>query len=82
MTTLRLSDPQIRDGLIAGLHLRPDLVAAPLNENTVEVALFGSYNLEALQLAIYLPSALGKQHNAQQAEPSTWNSSCPLCAPP
>lgn len=54
MTTLRLSDAEMRDVLIADLRSRSDLVVVPINETTVEVSLLGSYNLEAMRLAIYL----------------------------
>ncbi len=55
MTTLRVSDPGMRDVLIADLRSRPDLVVGPGgDEDTVEVSLLGSYNLEAMRLAIDL----------------------------
>ena len=54
MTTLRLSDPGLRDVLIADLQSRPDLVVAAVDEDTIEVSLLGSYNLEAMRMAIYL----------------------------
>lgn len=54
MTTLRLSDPGMRDVLIADLRSRPDLVVAPSGEDTVEVSLLGSYNLDAMRMAIDL----------------------------
>ena len=54
MTTLRVSDPGMRDVLIADLRSRPDLVVAPSDDDTIEVSLLGSYNLEAMRMAIYL----------------------------
>ena len=46
MTTLRLSDPGLRDVLIADLKSRTDLVVAAAGEDTIEVSLLGSYNLD------------------------------------
>jgi hypothetical protein len=54
VTTLRLSNPEMRDTLIADLQTRPDLVVEPVNEDTIEVSLLGSYSLDAMRLAIYL----------------------------
>ena len=54
MTTLRLSDPGLRDVLIADLKSRTDLVVAAAGEDTIEVSLLGSYNLDAMRMAIYL----------------------------
>lgn len=44
----------MRDALIAELEKRPDLVVEPINETTIEVSLLGSYNPDAMRLAIYL----------------------------
>jgi hypothetical protein len=54
VTTLRLSDPGLRDVLIADLQSRTDLVVAATGADTIEVSLLGSYNLEAMRMAIYL----------------------------
>jgi hypothetical protein len=54
VTTLRLSNPELRDQLIADLRSRADLVVAPIDEDTIEVSLLGSYNTEAMRLAIHL----------------------------
>jgi hypothetical protein len=54
VTTVRLSDPSLRDLLIADLRSRPDLIVAPVDEDTLEVSLLGSYNLEAMRMAIDL----------------------------
>jgi hypothetical protein len=54
VTTLRLSDPELRDLLIADLRTRIDLVVEPVDQNTIEVSLLGSYSLEAMRLAIDL----------------------------
>ena len=54
VTTLRLSDPGLRDVLIADLQSRTDLVVAAAGEDTIEVSLLGSYNLDAMRMAIYL----------------------------
>jgi hypothetical protein len=54
VTTLRLSDPELRDLLIADLRTRIDLVVEPVGQDTIEVSLLGSYSLEAMRLAIDL----------------------------
>jgi hypothetical protein len=54
VTTLRLSDPELRDVLIADLRTRIDLVVEPVDQNSIEVSLLGSYSLEAMRLAIDL----------------------------
>ena len=54
MTTLRLSDPELRDLLVADLRTRVDLVVEPVDPDTIEVSLLGSYSLEAMRLAIDL----------------------------
>lgn len=54
MTTLRLSDSDMRDALIADLRTRPDLLVEQVDEQTLEVSLLGSYSREAMRLAIYL----------------------------
>jgi hypothetical protein len=54
MATIRLSDPGLLDDLVADLRSRADLVVAAVNEDTVEVSLLGSYNLEAMRMAIDL----------------------------
>ena len=54
MTTLRLSDPELRDLLIADLRTRIDLIVEPVDQDTIEVSLLGSYSLEAMRLAIDL----------------------------
>jgi hypothetical protein len=54
MATIRLSDPGMLDDLVADLRSRADLVVAPVGEDTVEVSLLGSYNLEAMRMAIDL----------------------------
>ena len=55
MTTLRLSDPGLRDVLIADLQSQDkNLVVAAAGEDTIEVSLLGSYNLDAMRMAIYL----------------------------
>jgi hypothetical protein len=41
VTTLRLSDPGMRDVLIADLQTRTDLVVAAAGEDTIEVSLLG-----------------------------------------
>ena len=54
MTTLRLSDPELRDLLVADLRTRVDLVVEPVDPDTIEVSLLGSYSLQAMRLAIDL----------------------------
>jgi len=54
VTTLRLSDPELRDLLVADLRTRVDLVVEPVDPDTIEVSLLGSYSLEAMRLAIDL----------------------------
>jgi hypothetical protein len=54
VTTLRLSDPELRDLLIADLRSRIDLVVEPVGQDAIEVSLLGSYSLEAMRLAIDL----------------------------
>jgi len=44
----------MREVLIADLRSRADLVVAPINENTVEVSLIGSYSDDAMRLVIDL----------------------------
>jgi len=54
VTTLRLSHSELRDELIADLRSRGDLIVASIDETTIEVSLLGSYNADAMRLAIYL----------------------------
>ena len=54
VATLHLSDPEMRDQLIADLRSRPDLIVAPGTENSIEVSVLGSYNTDAMRLVIYL----------------------------
>jgi hypothetical protein len=54
VTTLRLSDPDLLGVLIADLRTRGDIVVDAVGDDSIEVSLLGSYNLEAMRLAIYL----------------------------
>jgi len=54
VTTLRLSDPDLLGVLIADLRTRGDIVVDAVGDDSIEVFLLGSYNLEAMRLAIYL----------------------------
>jgi hypothetical protein len=54
VATIRLSDPGLLDDLIADLQSRADLVVAAVGEDTLEVSLLGSYNLDAMRMAIDL----------------------------
>ena len=54
MTTLPLSNPDLLGVLIAGLRTRGDIVVDAVGDDSIEVSLLGSYNLEAMRLAIYL----------------------------
>jgi hypothetical protein len=40
--------------LIADLRTRGDIVVDAVGDDSIEVSLLGSYNLEAMRLAIYL----------------------------
>jgi hypothetical protein len=54
MPTLHLSDPELRDQLIADLRSRPDLIVAPGDGNSIDVSVLGSYNTDAMRLVVYL----------------------------
>lgn len=54
MTKVRISDPELLHTIVEDLRERPDIVVGIVGPNTVEVSLMGSYNLEAMNLAIYL----------------------------
>jgi hypothetical protein len=54
MPTLHVSDPELRDELIADLRSRPDLIVAPGSGNSIDVNVLGSYNTDAMRLVIYL----------------------------
>jgi hypothetical protein len=54
VTTLRLSDPDLLGVLIADLRTRGDIVVDAVGDDSIEVSLLGSNNLEAMRLAIYL----------------------------
>ncbi len=54
MTQVRVSDPHLLQTIVEDLRQRPDVVAGIVGPNTIEVSIMGSYNLEAMNLAIYL----------------------------
>ncbi|HEX4527692.1 MAG TPA: hypothetical protein VH108_13230 [Gaiellaceae bacterium] len=54
VATLHVSDPELRDELIADLRSRPDLIVAPGGGNSIEVNVLGSYNTDAMRLVIDL----------------------------
>jgi hypothetical protein len=54
VATLHVSDPELRDDLIADLRSRPDIIVAPGNGNSIEVNVLGSYNTDAMRLVIDL----------------------------
>jgi hypothetical protein len=54
MTRLRLSDPSLLGVLMADLRTRPDVVVHAVGADALEIAILGSYNVEAMRLAIYL----------------------------
>lgn len=54
MTRVHVSDREWAPVLLADLRDHPELVAEPIDGETIEVAVLGSYDLEAMRLAIYL----------------------------
>ena len=54
MTRVHVSDRQSFAVLLADLRDHPELVVEPIDGETIEVAVLGSYDLEAMRLAIYL----------------------------
>jgi hypothetical protein len=54
MPTLHLSDPELRDELIADLRSRPDIIVAPGSGSSIDVSVLGSYNTDAMRFVIYL----------------------------
>jgi hypothetical protein len=54
VTTLQLSDPELLPILIADLRTQGDIVVDAVGDDSLEVSVLGSYNLEANRLAIYL----------------------------
>ena len=54
MTTVRINDPSLLGLLLADLSDRPDVIAEVLGPDRIRVSLLGSYNAEAMRLAIVL----------------------------
>jgi hypothetical protein len=51
---LRLSNPALIPDLVEFLRSRADVVAAPVGDDEVEASLLGSYNSDAMRMALYL----------------------------
>ena len=54
MTTVRINDPALLGLLVADLLDRPDVIAEAIEPDRVSVSLLGSYNAQAMRLAIEL----------------------------
>lgn len=54
MTIVRVSDASLVERLLAELQARPDVIADVVGPNRVRISLLGSYNQEAMALAILL----------------------------
>ena len=54
MTTVRINDPSLLGLLVADLLDRPDVIAEEIGPDRVSVSLLGSYNAQAMRLAIEL----------------------------
>jgi hypothetical protein len=54
MTIVRVSDASLVERLLADLQARPDVIAEVVGPNRVRISLLGSYNQEAMALAILL----------------------------
>jgi hypothetical protein len=54
MTIVRVSDASLVERLLADLQARPDVIADVVGPNRVRISLLGSYNQEAMALAILL----------------------------
>jgi hypothetical protein len=54
MTRVHVSDREWLAVLLADLRDHPELVVEAIDGETIEAAVLGSYDLEAMRLAIYL----------------------------
>jgi len=54
MTIIRINDPSRLELLLADLRARPDVVAEIIAPDRIRVNILGSYNLDAMRLAILL----------------------------
>jgi hypothetical protein len=54
MTKVRLDEPDLLADLVEDLRSRSDIVVGAVDDDTVEVTVLGSYDSEAMRLAIYL----------------------------
>ncbi len=54
MTIIRINDPSRLELLLADLTARPDVVAEVIAPDRIRVNILGSYNLDAMRLAILL----------------------------
>jgi hypothetical protein len=54
VTQVRVNRAELLDRLVDDLRRRPDTVVAVTGPNTIEVSLLGSYNAEAMRLAVDL----------------------------
>ena len=54
MTIIRINDPSRLELLLADLTARPDVVAEVIAPDRIGINILGSYNLDAMRLAILL----------------------------
>ena len=54
MTIIRINDPSRLELLLADLRERPDVVAEIIAPDRIRINILGSYNLDAMRLAILL----------------------------
>jgi hypothetical protein len=54
MTIIRINDPSRLELLLSDLRTRPDVVAEIIAPDRIRVNILGSYNLDAMRLAILL----------------------------
>ena len=67
MTIIRINDPSRLELLLADLRARPDVVAEIIAPDRIRVNILGSYNLDAMRLAILLRVRAWGQRNARAA---------------
>ena len=67
MTIIRINDPSRLELLLADLRARPDVVAEIIAPDRIRINILGSYNLDAMRLAICCGSGPGRQRNARAA---------------
>jgi hypothetical protein len=54
VTQVRISDGALLEALVDDLRQRPDVVLGVTGPNTIEISLLGSYDAEAMELAVEL----------------------------